>query len=74
MKRLRRGRLVEIPPEWVGRTTHPQTIRKRASKGLRKLRRRDKTKQSGFAMEFYWAWKKTGMTRRERDQFRKIGI
>lgn len=30
--RRRRGRLVEIPPEWVGRTVDPQTIRKRASK------------------------------------------
>ncbi|KKN54362.1 hypothetical protein LCGC14_0593400 [marine sediment metagenome] len=30
--RWRRGRLVEIPPEWVGKVTHPQTIRKRKSK------------------------------------------
>lgn len=29
--RLRRGKLVEIPPEWVGKTLHPQTKRKRAS-------------------------------------------
>jgi hypothetical protein len=33
--RMRRGRLVEIPPEWVGKTTHPQTIRKRPSKRYR---------------------------------------
>ncbi len=31
--RMRRGKLVEIPPEWVGKVTHPQTIRKRKSKG-----------------------------------------
>lgn len=30
--RKRRGELVEIPPEWVGCVTHPQTIRKRKSK------------------------------------------
>lgn len=36
--RKRRGKLVEIPTEWVGQTTHPQNIRKRLSKGTRKLR------------------------------------
>jgi hypothetical protein len=30
--RMRKGKLVQIPPEWVGQVTHPQTIRKRASK------------------------------------------
>ena len=30
--RIRRGVVVEIPPEWVGVVTHPQTIAKRASK------------------------------------------
>lgn len=40
--RRRRGRLVEIPPEWVGRTTHPQTIRKRPSKKRRGRRFRRK--------------------------------
>lgn len=30
--RKRRGELVEIPPEWVGKTLHPQTKRKRLSK------------------------------------------
>lgn len=30
--RWRRGKLVRIPEEWVGRTVHPQTIRKRKSK------------------------------------------
>ena len=38
--RLRRGKLVEIPPEWVGSTAHPQTIRKRASKQSGKKRER----------------------------------
>jgi hypothetical protein len=27
--RVRRGVLVKIPDEWLGKTTHPQTIRKR---------------------------------------------
>jgi hypothetical protein len=27
--RMRRGKLVEIPPEWVGKTVHPQEIRGR---------------------------------------------
>ena len=30
--RMRRGKLVEIPPEWVGKTLHPQTKRKRSSR------------------------------------------
>jgi hypothetical protein len=37
--RERRGKLVEIPPEWVGNVTHPQTIRKRASKLIGKIAR-----------------------------------
>lgn len=38
--RMRRGKLVEIPPEWVDETTHPQTIRKRDSKQVRKTSQR----------------------------------
>ncbi len=30
--RVRRGKVVQIPEEWVGKTTHPQTIRKRKKK------------------------------------------
>ncbi len=30
--RMRRGKLVRIPDEWLGKVTHPQTIRKRKSK------------------------------------------
>lgn len=30
--RMRRGKLVEIPEEWVGNVTHPQNMRKRESK------------------------------------------
>lgn len=37
--RMRRGKLVEIPPEWVGRDTNRCTIRKRKSKLIHKLRR-----------------------------------
>jgi len=36
--RWRRGKLVEIPAAWVGRTTSAQTIRKRPSKLPRKAR------------------------------------
>jgi hypothetical protein len=32
VKRIRRGKTIEIPDEWIGHTTHPQTIRKRRSK------------------------------------------
>lgn len=31
--RKRKGKLVEIPPEWVGKVTHPQTIKDRKGKG-----------------------------------------
>jgi hypothetical protein len=37
--RKRRGQLVEIPPEWVGQVTHPQTMRKRPSKTIHKQAR-----------------------------------
>lgn len=39
MTRIRRGKEVEIPPEWVGKVTHPQTMRKRPSKNLHKRRK-----------------------------------
>ena len=38
--RERRGKIVEIPKEWRGKTTHPQTIRKRQSKMTKKLRKK----------------------------------
>jgi hypothetical protein len=37
--RMRRGKLVEIPAEWVGDTVHPQTIRERQSKLIGKVAR-----------------------------------
>jgi len=37
--RVRRGRVVEIPEKWRGRTVHPETIRKRPSKHIHKLRK-----------------------------------
>ena len=40
--RTRRGKLVEIPPEWVGRFTTPATIRHRDSKLTNKLARQTK--------------------------------
>lgn len=44
--RKRRGKIVEIPPEWQGVVTHPQTIRKRASKLTGKARRRIKARNA----------------------------
>jgi hypothetical protein len=40
--RMRRGKLVMIPKEWVGKVTTPQTIRKRPSHLTRKVRREEK--------------------------------
>lgn len=37
--RMRRGKLVEIPEEWVGKTVTEQSIRKRPSKQIHKLRK-----------------------------------
>jgi hypothetical protein len=37
--RERRGKLVEIPPQWVGATTHASTIRARPSKLIHKRRK-----------------------------------
>jgi hypothetical protein len=37
--RVRRGKLVEIPPKWVGVFASPQTIAKRPSKAIHKLRK-----------------------------------
>jgi hypothetical protein len=37
--RERRGKLVEIPAEWVGNVTHPQTMRKRPSTLINKRKR-----------------------------------
>ena len=43
--RIRRKKLVEIPPEWVGEVTHPQTIRKRKTTRSAKLDRRTEQKR-----------------------------
>lgn len=40
--RMRRGKLVPIPAEWLGKVTTPQTIRKRPSKQIGKLKRADR--------------------------------
>lgn len=37
--RIRRGKMVEVPPEWVGKTVGAQTINKRPSKQLHKHRK-----------------------------------
>lgn len=36
--RIRRGKMVRIPDEWLLHVTHPQTINKRPSKQTRKQR------------------------------------
>lgn len=45
--RMRRGKLVEIPQEWVGQVPHPATIRKRPSKQIHKLRKIGKRRKNG---------------------------
>jgi hypothetical protein len=40
--RIRRGKMVEIPREWVGKTVSAQTINKRPSKQLHKHRKLQK--------------------------------
>lgn len=52
--RMRRGVLVEIPAEWVGQTTHPQTIRKRPSKQTRKVRNDNVPRHPGPTGEYVW--------------------
>jgi hypothetical protein len=37
--RVRRGKLVEIPPEWIGNVTTKETIRQRTSKLSRTVKR-----------------------------------
>jgi hypothetical protein len=37
--RMRRGKLVEIPPAWLGRMTTRKTIRQRPSKLIGKVKR-----------------------------------
>lgn len=43
--RMRRGVLVEIPEEWVGKTTYKQTVNKRPSKQIHKLRKNSKSEK-----------------------------
>lgn len=38
--RERRGKVVEVPPEWVGKIPHDQTIRKRQSKRTKKSKKK----------------------------------
>ena len=45
--RIRRGKKVRIPDEWLHKVPHRQTVHKRPSKGLRKNRKRAKY-QAGY--------------------------
>ena len=40
--RVRRGKLVKIPAEWVGEVAYPQTLRERSSKLIGKVARETK--------------------------------
>lgn len=48
--RIRRGKEVEIPPQWVGKVTTPATIRQRPSKLTGKVKRqvKDVTRQTRY--------------------------
>jgi len=55
---MRRGKLVEIPAEWLGKVTGHQKINKRPSKALHKMRKyikyastRTPTKQKSAAVD-----------------------
>lgn len=54
--RIRRGKLVEIPAEWVGETVHPQTLRKR--KKARQARKKAKISSNPSAEGYYRKVKK----------------
>ena len=58
--RKRRGKLVQIPDEWVGKCPDPQTIRKRPSKETRKSRNSvDRGwRPGGFFSQRYLAYKR----------------
>lgn len=61
--RVRRGKLVVIPDEWVGHTTDPQTIRQRQSKFSRKSRMqrcmpREQGRRDREHPRKYFTWRK----------------
>ena len=48
--RIRRGKEVEIPAEWVGKTVSKQTINKRPSKQPHKIRKELKLLKKHFKL------------------------
>ena len=53
--RLRRGKLVEIPKQWVGKIPTEQTIRKRRSKRTKQQRAEQaRPAKSGYFNDDYW--------------------
>ena len=57
--RRRRGKLIRIPDEWLGKVPDPQTIRKRQSKMTRKRRNSiPKWKPGGMFTERYLKYKR----------------
>lgn len=66
--RKRRGKLVEIPPQWVGQTTHPQSVRKRRSK----LSSGERQQQSHAGQEGYFFSKQYRALNRNGDPASKL--
>lgn len=60
--RIRRGRRVEIPPEWVGKVPNPQTIRKRRSKQGKQQRAMQShpSKSGDWFTKEYMRWRREG--------------
>ncbi len=50
--RMRRGKLVEIPSEWVGKVTSRETIRQRPSKLIGKVKRVVKRRDGGTFIKY----------------------
>lgn len=46
--RLRRGKMVEIPPEWLGKVTDPQSIRRRKDRARVKVVARRRRARKGL--------------------------
>lgn len=59
--RKRRGVLVEIPSEWVGRTVTSKVINRRQSKHIRKLRMTERKEPNWKTLPEGASWKSHGM-------------
>jgi len=50
--RVREGVLIRIPEKWLGKVTHPQTIRKRQSKFTKKVKRYMQAMKKGHKINY----------------------